>query len=131
MPAPPAQRRTSATHGPSHGTAIALGPVSLALDANLAFGAFNHEVSGGGAFGTSRVRAGRDWRERFEVESLEVWGLGGADAAAKQREAWLFEEREAARRRGLNLGRDREADYALLEMAGLVGGHGNSGGSMG
>jgi hypothetical protein len=28
------------------------------------------------------------------------------------------------------LGKDKDADYALLEMAGLVGGHGNSGGSM-
>ena len=131
VPPPPAQRRSSTGHAAAAGSTIALGPVSLALDTNLAYGVFNHEVSGGGAFGTSRVRPGRDWRELFEVESLEVWGLGGADAAAKQREAWLFEEREAARRRGLNLGRDREADYALLEMAGLVGGHGNSGGSMG
>ena len=109
---------------------VALGPVSLYLDENLEFGVFTHEISGGGAFGTSKTRK-EDWQDRFEVEALEVWGCGGDEEAAKQREAWKWEEREAAARRGVKLGRDRDADYALLEMAGLVGGHGNSGGSMG
>ena len=109
---------------------IVLGAVSLLLDENLEFGVFTHEASGGGAFGTSRTRKG-DWQDRFEIESLEVWGCGGDDEAERQRQAWKWEEREAAARRGINLGRDKDADYALLEMAGLVGGHGNSGGSMG
>ena len=108
----------------------ALGAVSLFLDENLEFGVFTHEASGGGAFGTSRMRTG-DWQDRFEIESLEVWGCGGDEEAERQRQAWKWEEREAAARRGVTLGRDKDADYALLEMAGLVGGHGNSGGSMG
>ena len=109
---------------------VVLGPVSLYLDENLEFGAFTHDGAGGGAFATSNVRRG-DWQDRFEIESLEVWGCGGDEEAQKQREAWKWEEREAAARRGIALGRDKESDYALLEMAGLVGGHGNSGGSMG
>ncbi|KAI4149370.1 MAG: hypothetical protein LQ340_004679 [Diploschistes diacapsis] len=107
----------------------ALGPVSLFLDENLEFGVFTHEVSGGGAFGTSRTRKA-DWQDRFEIDAVEIWGCGGDEEAERQREAWKWEEREAAARRGVNLGRDREADYALLEMAGLVN-QGHSGGSMG
>ena len=108
----------------------ALGPVSLFLDENLEFGVFTHELSGGGAFGTSKTRR-KDWQDVFEIDAVEIWGCGGDEEADAQRERWKWEEREAAARRDLNLGRDREADYALLEMAGLVGGHGNSGGSMG
>ena len=93
----------------------ALGAVSLYLDENLEFGAFTHEVAGGGAFGTSKTRK-TDWQDKFEIEAVEVWGCGGDEEAAKQREAWKWEEREAAARRGVNLGRDRDADYALLEM---------------
>ena len=109
---------------------IALGPVSLLLDSSLEFGVFTHDVGGGGSFHTSQARK-YSWQERFEIESLEVWGCGGDEEAAKQRAAWAWEEKEAAARRGVKLGKDTEADRALLEMAGLVGGHGNSGGSMG
>ena len=109
---------------------VSLGPVSLFLDENLEFGAFTHEVGGGGAFATSKTRR-TDWQEVFEIDAVEIWGCGGDEEAERQREAWKWEEREAAARRGVSLGRDKEADYALLEMAGLVGGHGNSGGSMG
>ena len=123
----PPSKKSAVSSSQTH---IALGPVSLFLDENLEFGVFTHEVSGGGAFGTSRTRKS-DWQDKFEIDSLEVWGCGGDEEAENQRQAWKWEEREAAARRGLNLGRDKEADYALLEMAGLVGGHGNSGGSMG
>ena len=47
-----------------------------------------------------------------------------------QKRAWEFEKREAEARKGVRRGTDREADWALLEMAGLVG-QGGSGGSMG
>lgn len=112
---------------PSH---LTLGPVSLVLDSSLEYGVFTHDSAGGGAFHPSRSRA-YDWQDRFEIESLEVWGCGGDEEAEKQREAWRWEEREAAARRNVNLGKDVEADRALLEMAGLVGNHGASGGSMG
>lgn len=108
-----------------------LGPVSLMLDESLEFGVFTHDSSGGGSFLPSQTRKS-DWQDRFEIESLEVWGCGGDEEAEKQRATWAFEEREAEARRTLKLGKDRDADRALLEMAGLVGGAGtDSGGSMG
>ena len=110
---------------------FSLGPVSLMLDDSLEFGVFTHDSTGGGSFHPSHTRKS-DWQDRFEIESLEVWGCGGDEEAEKQRAAWAFEEREAEARRTLKLGKDKDADRALLEMAGLIGGHGtDSGGSMG
>ena len=109
---------------------VTLGPVSLLLNESLEFGVFTHESAGGGSFHPSLSRE-YNWQDRFEIESLEVWGCGGDEEAEKQRAAWAFEEREAAARKGLKLGKDIEADRALLEMAGLVGNHSASGGSMG
>ncbi|KAL8837672.1 MAG: hypothetical protein Q9176_005589 [Flavoplaca citrina] len=108
----------------------ALGPVSLMLDSSLEFGVFTHDSTGGGSFHPSATR-NSDWQDRFEIENLEIWGCGGDEEAERQRAAWAFEEREAEARRSVKMGKDIEADRALLEMAGLVGGHGNSGGSMG
>ncbi|KAI4087865.1 MAG: hypothetical protein LQ344_006489 [Seirophora lacunosa] len=108
----------------------ALGPVSLMLDSSLEFGVFTHDSTGGGSFHNSQSRKG-DWQDRFEIESLEIWGCGGDEEAERQKAAWAFEEREAEARRSVKLGKDIEADRALLEMAGLVGGHNASGGSMG
>jgi hypothetical protein len=72
----------------------------------------------------------QNWQDIFEIESLEVYGLGGAEVADEQKRAHQFEEREAERRRRINLGTgDIEADRELLRMAGLVG-QGQSGGSM-
>lgn len=107
-----------------------LGAVSLLLDASLEFGVFNHDSNGGGSFHPSQTRK-NDWQDRFEIESLEVWGCGGDEEAEKQRAAWAFEDREAAARKTLRLGKDVESDRALLEMAGLIGNHNASGGSMG
>ncbi|KAF2275070.1 restriction of telomere capping protein 5 [Westerdykella ornata] len=108
------------------------GPVSLHLDDGLEFGVFTHHAEGGGSFRASQLpgRRGRDWQDRFEVESLEVWGCGGEDVAEGQRREWAFQEREAEARRRVNLGtQDREADRELLRLAGLVGGE-MSGGSV-
>ena len=109
---------------------VALGPVSLLLGESLEYGVFTHDSQGGGSFYPSQSRK-IDWQDRFEIESLEVWGCGGDEEAEKQRAAWAFEEREAEARRNIRLGKDRDADRALLEMAGLVGNHNASGGSMG
>ncbi|KKA27409.1 hypothetical protein TD95_000472 [Thielaviopsis punctulata] len=107
-----------------------LGAVSLRLDSSLEFGVFHHDyTSKGGAFHNSEFRR-FDFQDRFEVESLEVWGCGGDEEAKVQAERWAWEEREAEARRRVNLGTgDIEADRALLEMAGLVGAN-RSGGSM-
>jgi hypothetical protein len=120
--------KAKATAGlPPH---INLGAVSLMLDSSFEFGVFTHNyTSGGGAFHNSQTRK-RDWQDRFEIESLEVWGCGGDAEAEQQRARWAWEEREAEARRRVNLGTgDIEADRALLEMAGLIGGN-RSGGSM-
>jgi len=109
---------------------VVLGPVSLLLDEALEFGVFTHDSHGGGSFHSSPTRK-TDWQDRFEIDSLEVWGCGGDEEAEKQKAAWVFEEREAEARKNLRMGKDRDADRALLEMAGLVGNHNASGGSMG
>ncbi|CAJ0548826.1 Ff.00g024390.m01.CDS01 [Fusarium sp. VM40] len=109
---------------------LRLGPVSLLLDDSFEFAVFNHDyTSRGGAFHSSVVRK-YDFQDRFQIESLEVWGCGGDKEAQAQADKWAWEEREAEARRKINLGNgDIEADRALLEMAGLIGGN-RSGGSM-
>jgi TLD/Domain of unknown function len=111
-------------------THVSLGAVSLLLDSSFEFGVFTHNYSsGGGAFHNSKTRK-YDFQDRFEIESLEVWGCGGDAEAEQQRQRWAWEEREAEARRRVNLGTgDIDADRALLEMAGLIGGN-RSGGSM-
>ena len=111
-------------------TKAQLGPVSLFLEEALEFGVFNHDSIGGGSFHPNEAHKS-DWQDRFEIESLEIWGCGGDEEAEKQRAAWAFEEREAAARKSIRMGKDVESDRALLEMAGLVGNHNASGGSMG
>ncbi|KAK4162297.1 restriction of telomere capping protein 5 [Cladorrhinum sp. PSN259] len=109
---------------------ISLGAVSLVLDSSFEYGCFTHNYnSHGGAFGGSVARK-FDFQERIEISSLEVWGCGGDEEAKHQAERWAWEAREAEARRKINLGTgDIEADRALLEMAGLIGGN-RSGGSM-
>lgn len=110
---------------------LALGSVSLVLDDSFQFGVFNHDFgSRGGAFHTSTIRK-YNFQDRFQVESLEVWGCGGDAEAKAQAERWGWEAREAEARRKINIGTgDIEADRQLLKMAGLVG-QNQSGGSMG
>ncbi|KAF1934198.1 TLDc domain-containing protein 2 [Didymella exigua CBS 183.55] len=109
-------------------------PVSLHLDDALEFGVFTHLAEGGGSFYPSKLpgRKSKDWQDRFEIDSIEVWGCGGDDVAEAQRKEWAFQEREAEARRRINLGTgDKEQDYELLKLAGLVGNESRSGGSMG
>lgn len=109
---------------------VSLGAISLLLDSSFEFGVFTHNfTASGGAFHASASRR-YDWQDRFEIESLEVWGCGGDEEAEGQKQRWAWEEREAEARRRVNLGTgDIEADRALLEMAGIIGGD-RSGGSM-
>ncbi|KAK6829807.1 Restriction of telomere capping protein 5 [Apiospora arundinis] len=105
---PPPKSATASRHP----TLRTLGPVSLVIDSS---------------FDCARRY---DFQDRFQIEDIEVWGCGGDDEAKAQRERWEWEHREAEARRRINLGTgDREADRALLEMAGLVGNN-RSGGSM-
>lgn len=122
----------SASHSSSHGL-FRPAPVSLHLDDALEFGIFTHLSEGGGSFHPSVLpcRRGKNWQDRFEVESLEVWGCGGDDVAEAQRKEWAWQEREAEARRRINLGTgDAEMDRELLRMAGIIS-ENRSGGSMG
>ncbi|KLU88655.1 hypothetical protein MAPG_07640 [Magnaporthiopsis poae ATCC 64411] len=122
---------TNSKASSSSSAPVALGSVSLFLDSSFEFGVFTHDhARRGGAFATSVVRR-RNLQDRFAIESLEVWGCGGDEEAKIQAERWAWEAREAEARRRINLGTgDKDADRALLEMAGLVG-QNRSGGSMG
>lgn len=126
----------SATSSSSHhqtDAPLPLGPISLHIDDTLTYASFTHSRDGGGAFSPSSLprRKAASWQDRFEIETLEVWGCGGSEEAEEQRKAWAWEEKEAEARRRINLGSgDIEADRELLRMAGLIG-MGDSGGSMG
>lgn len=116
------------------GHAVAnLGAVSLFLDDALEFGVFAHASGGGGSYKPSIAprRRHKDWEDRFEVEGVEVWGIGGERQIRDQQRALEFEEREARLRRegrGSVSAGGVEADRELLRMAGIIGQH--SGGSM-
>ncbi|KAF1841699.1 restriction of telomere capping protein 5 [Cucurbitaria berberidis CBS 394.84] len=122
----------SASHSSAH-SSFRPGPVSLHLDDALEFGIFTHLSEGGGSFHPSNLpcRKRKDWQDRFEIESLEVWGCGGDEIAEAQRKEWAWQEREAEARRRVNLGTgDQEMDRELLRMAGIIS-DSRSGGSMG
>ncbi|KAF2876865.1 TLD-domain-containing protein [Massariosphaeria phaeospora] len=124
--------KQSSAYNPHSQSSLRLGPVSLHLDDALEFGIFTHLSEGGGSFHPSGLpfRRGQDWQDRFEIDSLEVWGCGGDEEAEAQRKEWAFQEREAEARRRVNLGTgDKDADRELLKMAGLIGGD-RSGGSV-
>ncbi|ORY19852.1 TLD-domain-containing protein [Clohesyomyces aquaticus] len=128
----PIPHQTAAHHSIHSHSHLALGPVSLHLDDALEYAIFTHLADGGGSFHPSQLpcRKGKDWQDRFEIESLEVWGCGGDDVAEAQRREWAFQEREAEARRRINLGTgDIDADRELLKLAGIIGGD-RSGGSI-
>lgn len=135
-PSSPGLTRRSSLIGDEY---IPLGPVSLHIDDALEFGVFTHIASSASSasFQPSKLpRAaggggGGDWQDRFEIEAVEVWGVGDASVAEEQRKAWLWEAREAERRKTVNLGiLDVESERELLKMAGLIRDEGRSGGSM-
>lgn len=102
--------------------------VSLILDESLEYGTFRH-VGGGGSFHQSMIHSQAEYEARFEISGLEVWGYGGKEDLEEQQKKWEWEEREAEYRRKVNV-KNYEDSRALLEMAGLVGNHNNSGGSV-
>lgn len=123
-PSSPGLTRRSSLIGDEY---IPLGPVSLHIDDALEFGVFTHITSTVGSFQTSqlpatvRASSGADWQDRFEIEALEVWGIGDARIVEEQKSAWLWEAREAEGRKNVKLGLgDVEADRELLKMAGLI-----------
>ncbi|KAK5318243.1 Restriction of telomere capping protein 5 [Exophiala xenobiotica] len=127
----PHQSRTNTTPQPP-----ILGPVSLLIDCDISTATFQHDGSAGtGAFVTDpgletaqmhHSETAQPKKVEFEIDSLEVWGISfpvhaGEDEVTKQQKRLAWEEAEAARRRGVNFGGDKDGARALLEMAGLVG----------
>ncbi|KAK5074143.1 Restriction of telomere capping protein 5 [Lithohypha guttulata] len=132
----------------------ALGPVSLVIDEDFATATFQHDGDAGsaGAFMTdplleetqrtkSTMSTSTDvqpTKVTLDIDDLEVWGVSfvndgaaGEDEITKQKKRLAWEEAEAARRRGVNFGGDKDGARHLLEMAGVVGDGNRSGGSMG
>lgn len=104
-------------HGGEVHTHFDVGPVSLTFDEGLEYGVFNH-IGDGGAFlrsHTRKVAGDRVWQDRFEIDEIEVWGVGGDKEAEEQKRQWAWEEREALLRRNVNLGKDVEADRVSLK----------------
>ncbi|KIW20776.1 hypothetical protein PV08_01354 [Exophiala spinifera] len=138
----PQRSRTSAAPQPP-----ILGPVSLLIDSDISTATFQHDGSAGsGAFVTDpgletaqthHPDTAQAKKIQFDIDALEVWGISfptgtGEDEITKQKNRLAWEEAEAARRRGVNFGGDKDGARALLEMAGLVGDQSNqrSGGSV-
>ncbi|KAJ9605142.1 Restriction of telomere capping protein 5 [Cladophialophora chaetospira] len=142
---PPATSRTGPPPPPVPGA------VSILIDGDMETVTFTHDgAAGSGAFVTDpnlelaqqhNPSTTQPKKLTFDLDTLEVWGISspaggdaedGEDEITKQKKRLKWEEDEAARRRGVNFGGDKDGARALLEMAGLVGDkHGNrSGGSV-
>lgn len=96
------------------GPFLRLGEVSLVLEhQGLEYAVFNH-AGRGGSYKPAEVSGAvdeRGWQARFEIDEIEIWGLGGAEEQEEQRKKVMWEEREAMVRRGINIGNgDIEAD---------------------
>jgi hypothetical protein len=140
---PPTSRATHSSSSTNH--LPILGPVSLRIDDDISTAVFQHDPDEGhGAFLPdpnleASDRTAYPKKIEFDIDTLEVWGVAvpdpsdaaAEDAATKQKKRLAWEEAEAARRRGVNFGGDKEGARALLEMAGLVGDHAGAGGRSG
>ncbi|ODV91622.1 hypothetical protein CANCADRAFT_188 [Tortispora caseinolytica NRRL Y-17796] len=125
---------TAVPHFPSGSRErIVPGAVSLTIDESMEYGVFRcYGVDGEGAYRRSKSAnaATKEWEDVFSISQVEVWGCGGEKELTAQAKEWAWEEREARRRREVNLKRGNfDEDRAILELAGLVGGN-MSGGSV-
>ncbi|CCE64385.1 hypothetical protein TPHA_0H01790 [Tetrapisispora phaffii CBS 4417] len=121
----PVQKKNSLSYTP--------GNVSLTIDNSLEFGAFRHTGYGGSIEPSSILQkkedATRTFEIRFLIQDIEVWGCGGEKEIDEQLKQWAWEEEEAKKRQRVNL-KSMGEDRALLEMAGIIGNHAHSGGSL-
>ena len=135
---PPSSRINAASNKPI------LGPVSLITDEDMAVATFQHDGNAGtGAFLTdpllesSQAKSSAQAKKiDIDIDALEVWGVsfpeaGQEDEVEKQKKRLAWEEAEAARRRGVNFGGDKDAARHLLEVAGIIDNGNRTGGSMG
>ncbi|ODV84934.1 hypothetical protein CANARDRAFT_176359 [[Candida] arabinofermentans NRRL YB-2248] len=108
------------------------GEVSLTVEANMEIGNFRH-LNIPGTFCTGSVfqgdRNAPEFETTFQITDIEVWGCGSEKELEEQKKLWEWEHREAEARKRLNV-MNWDDGKALLEMAGMIGGAGNSGGSV-
>ncbi|CCE80123.1 Piso0_003222 [Millerozyma farinosa CBS 7064] len=110
------------------------GDVSLTIDAALEFAVFRHlgSIPSKGSYFSKSYQhqiKDEDFEDRFMITELEVWGVGSEKELARQKRDLKIEEMQAEARRSVNL-KSLGDDRAFLEMAGLVGNHNASGGSI-
>ncbi|KAG0345578.1 Restriction of telomere capping protein 5 [Podila humilis] len=94
----------------------------LYMDDNLQYGNFRQDFAGGNVYTSAGGVRQSGFDVEFEIVECEVWGLGGAEAKARQKKEWEFEAREANRRASIHLRKDgdQDIDRDLLEMAGIL-----------
>ncbi|KAF9434685.1 Restriction of telomere capping protein 5 [Entomortierella beljakovae] len=94
----------------------------LYMDDNLRYGSYRQDYAGGNIYMNAGGARQSGFEIDFEIVECEVWGLGGAEAKARQQKEWDFEQREANRRASIHLrGKgDQQIDMDLLEMAGII-----------
>ncbi|KAJ5273440.1 hypothetical protein N7478_008565 [Penicillium angulare] len=138
----PPPSRSHQTHPKPHGAG------SLLIDVNLESVELHvAPVGHDGVFlpsGTSSLQD-KASKTTLDLYSLEIWGIvpdpelslsnSNVSAVDQQKAKWEFEAREAERRRNVNLKAGtgesaKENARWLLETAGLIGDHGQSGGSV-
>lgn len=117
----------------SNSTHYSPGNVSLTINNTLEFAVFRH-TGYGGNIGPSLLLS-MDNKEnipfeiRFLIQDVDVWGCGGEQELEEQLKQWQWEEAESQRRQRVNL-KSLGEDRAILEMAGIIGQHNQSGGSV-
>lgn len=108
------------------------GDVSLTIESNLEFAVFRHLSNGSNSyFNKSKQHqlTFENFEDRFMITDLEVWGVGSTKELELQKKQWEWENKQAELRQSVNL-KTMGEDRAFLEMVGLVGNHGGSGGSV-
>ncbi|KAG0376074.1 Restriction of telomere capping protein 5 [Mortierella sp. AD032] len=95
----------------------------LYMDDNLRYGNYRQDFAGGNVYMSAGGARQSGFQVEFEIVECEVWGLGGAEAKARQQKEWDFEQREANRRANIQLrskNGEQDVDRDLLEMAGVI-----------
>ncbi|KAJ3286359.1 Restriction of telomere capping protein 5 [Borealophlyctis nickersoniae] len=89
------------------------------LSTDLRTGTYrNDPLAPRGGYEPCRTRGG--FEVLFDVDDVEVFGLGTPTARTTQQTAWAFDARDADRRANVNLGHGKEEARRILEMAGVA-----------
>ncbi|ODV93777.1 hypothetical protein PACTADRAFT_4679 [Pachysolen tannophilus NRRL Y-2460] len=118
------------------------GNVSLLIDGGLEFCCFRH-IGIGGSFNTgsgfnklpsesvphSANSITPEYEDKFTISDIEVFGVGSDKEIQEQIKSWEWEKREAEARQRVNI-KNLGEERAFLEMVGLAGNHGGTGGSV-